>query len=331
MNKKGYIYIIQNPLFTDLVKIGMTEKSVSERLSQLNNTSLPEKFKLIKKFKVDNPYKVEQTVHKILNEYRHTGDREFFKVPVAKAISTIEKVSNTTPEQKEEKYFDQWKTMSKEEVIRLCCVKAGRIGFKKFEESVKEVSNDSVYNKMLRDLDKWEQESEDNDIMPRDELAQRPCDYLSTSLERRNEFVKGLEDQIMAIYYIFFSKKYKGSGTFTPWNMDDIINEAKSFWKEKRKDVKRVVSEGFLGIGRKEVWDVDITSSRDVMLDWLYANGYADFKGQTNWADLFYSIEDSRAQCFTIGTNYKAHMGEKKYYNTIRGADKRVKMSVDRS
>lgn len=48
------IYILKNPAFKDMVKIGITDRDINVRLKELNNTSVPKPFEVLYAVKVYN-------------------------------------------------------------------------------------------------------------------------------------------------------------------------------------------------------------------------------------------------------------------------------------
>ncbi len=78
----GYVYILSNPLFPGIYKVGMTVRSVPERIRELASTGVPAKFEAVAYYQVKHPRRVERKAHELLNTYRVSGDREFFDVDV---------------------------------------------------------------------------------------------------------------------------------------------------------------------------------------------------------------------------------------------------------
>lgn len=80
---RSYIYCITNPCMKDICKVGLTSKTLSDRLKGLNNTSVASCFKLEYYIEVnsDDRFKIEKNIHKdIVNEgYDRMPGREFFK------------------------------------------------------------------------------------------------------------------------------------------------------------------------------------------------------------------------------------------------------------
>lgn len=89
----GYIYVLSNPIFKNLVKIGMTNRSVELRIKELNSsTALPENFRLELLFPTKHPQKDERKIHSALQEFRHSERREFFNISLYSAYEVIKKI-----------------------------------------------------------------------------------------------------------------------------------------------------------------------------------------------------------------------------------------------
>ena len=78
----GTLYILGTHLYTkhgkEIVKIGITSGSVEKRISQLYNTSVPYRFRVIQEFETSNYAELEQSMHKIFDPFRINKSREFF-------------------------------------------------------------------------------------------------------------------------------------------------------------------------------------------------------------------------------------------------------------
>lgn len=89
---KGYVYILTNPSYKGVIKIGMTQKSVVERVRQLNSaTGVPTPFVVYHFVESDDCKKLEGDVHKMLAKSRTNNRREFFNVSPSKAKKIVEK------------------------------------------------------------------------------------------------------------------------------------------------------------------------------------------------------------------------------------------------
>ena len=76
----GTIYILTNPSFKGLIKIGHTTRNVEERVNELNSaTGVPTPFHIKLSKKVSNSQKTEAELHEYLHEWRINPRKEFFK------------------------------------------------------------------------------------------------------------------------------------------------------------------------------------------------------------------------------------------------------------
>lgn len=75
----GYVYILQNDSFTDLIKIGHTTRSIEERVKELNRaTGVPTPFRILHYWEIEDSHGTEQFLHNKFNVYRVNDNREFF-------------------------------------------------------------------------------------------------------------------------------------------------------------------------------------------------------------------------------------------------------------
>ncbi len=93
VDNSGYIYVLINPSFEGMVKIGKTTRDPNERAKELSaTTGVPTPFILVyyKQFKDCNIAETE--IHQILesNGYRVNENREFFKISSTEAIKLIQ-------------------------------------------------------------------------------------------------------------------------------------------------------------------------------------------------------------------------------------------------
>lgn len=86
----GFIYIMSNPAFPDLLKIGKSKKDpTQDRVSELNQTGVPEPFRVEYYAFVENEDALETLAHKHFSAKRPNKKREFFSIDCAVAINTI--------------------------------------------------------------------------------------------------------------------------------------------------------------------------------------------------------------------------------------------------
>ncbi|MGB1205118.1 MAG: GIY-YIG nuclease family protein [Chitinophagales bacterium] len=101
--KEGFIYILLNPSFTHLLKIGKTQRTAEKRAKELSNkgkTSLPVEYIVAYDILVSDCHLVEQLVHKKLAKKRINANREFFRIKLNVAVKTIETVLKDLESQK---------------------------------------------------------------------------------------------------------------------------------------------------------------------------------------------------------------------------------------
>lgn len=90
----GIVYILTNEAMPGFVKIGLTQSDdISQRMKQLDNTSIPMPFELYFAARVPDCRKLERTLHFVFGEKRARRSREFFKINPDLAKAVIELVA----------------------------------------------------------------------------------------------------------------------------------------------------------------------------------------------------------------------------------------------
>lgn len=90
----GFVYIMSNPAFANLIKIGKSKKDPTiDRVSELNQTGVPEPFKVEYYAFVGDDDGLESFLHSKFSQYRPNPKREFFAVSIPKGVSAIQKHS----------------------------------------------------------------------------------------------------------------------------------------------------------------------------------------------------------------------------------------------
>ena len=93
--KDEIVYVLTNPAFPNLVKIGITTRDqVQIRMAELYTTGVPLPFKCVYAGKVDNPKKVEGALHHAFLNSRVNPSREFFDIDESQAIAVLKLISN---------------------------------------------------------------------------------------------------------------------------------------------------------------------------------------------------------------------------------------------
>ena len=87
----GWIYVLSTRELPDLLKIGMTTRTVEQRAREINNaTGVAIPFGVRRCWRVSDPSRAERLVHSVLQRYRIREDREFFRVSFGVAAQSIE-------------------------------------------------------------------------------------------------------------------------------------------------------------------------------------------------------------------------------------------------
>ena len=93
----GFIYIMSNPAFPNLLKIGKSKKDpTTDRVNELNQTGVPEPFKVEYYAFVEDEDYLERVVHQKFASQRPNKNREFFNVETHEAINAIRLLANQT-------------------------------------------------------------------------------------------------------------------------------------------------------------------------------------------------------------------------------------------
>ena len=84
------VYILINEAMPGIIKIGWTDKSIEERMKELDRTATPLPFTCYYAKRVDDPTFVEQKLHQAFDEFRIRDNREFFRMSPDQAKAALE-------------------------------------------------------------------------------------------------------------------------------------------------------------------------------------------------------------------------------------------------
>jgi hypothetical protein len=110
----GFVYVLTNAAMPGFVKIGLTRKDdLSERLRQLDTTSVALPFECFYSARVPDCGKLERVLHRVFGDKRSRPNREFFRADpdLARLIIDLVKIEERpvsdaeqgiTPDQREE-------------------------------------------------------------------------------------------------------------------------------------------------------------------------------------------------------------------------------------
>lgn len=93
------VYVVTNPAMPGLVKIGITQKSIEQRLRELDQTGVPLPFECFYAAAVSDCRAVERALHEAFDDHRVRKSREFFRLSPEKprAIIRLLAIAEVTP------------------------------------------------------------------------------------------------------------------------------------------------------------------------------------------------------------------------------------------
>ena len=92
----GWVYILSTRESPNLLKIGMTTRSVEQRVKEINTaTGIAIPFGVRQCWRVSDPSTAERLIHGCLDQHRIRTDREFFRIDYFEARSKIQDVLST--------------------------------------------------------------------------------------------------------------------------------------------------------------------------------------------------------------------------------------------
>lgn len=95
---QGFVYILLNPTFPDLVKIGRTQNATEKRAKELRGTGVPTPFIVVYEEIVSDCKEVERRLHERYTGFRVSSDREFFRIPIKDAIKALQDEASNFPQ-----------------------------------------------------------------------------------------------------------------------------------------------------------------------------------------------------------------------------------------
>ncbi len=94
----GFVYILINPAFPKLIKIGETERNSEIRASELSRqTGVPEDYIVIYDELVSERKMVEDIMHTMFASYRSKRNKEFFDIAPKEAIRALQELACKFP------------------------------------------------------------------------------------------------------------------------------------------------------------------------------------------------------------------------------------------
>lgn len=96
----GVVYVLTNEAMPGLIKIGLTEGGLEQRILSLDNTSVALPFECYYAGRVEDAAQVEKALHTAFGDHRVRSSREFFELDPyrAKAVLELIAVEDVTPQ-----------------------------------------------------------------------------------------------------------------------------------------------------------------------------------------------------------------------------------------
>lgn len=118
----GYLYVLRNPAYPDLLKIGKTRRTPEDRAQELSaSTGVPDAFHVVYQLEMPDCDIAERLTHEQLKDFRHKADREFFRVSEQTAISVVNEIGASLLERHIKELEDALEETVKE--YRMCLVR----------------------------------------------------------------------------------------------------------------------------------------------------------------------------------------------------------------
>lgn len=91
----GFIYILSNVSMPGLIKIGRTDRTLEQRMRELNTTGVPTPFVLEHSTHTTNSLMAEKEIHAALSArgVRNSNSREFFRMDLNKAKQVVDAIA----------------------------------------------------------------------------------------------------------------------------------------------------------------------------------------------------------------------------------------------
>ena len=93
-DKKGFVYVLRNEAFPELLKIGLTQQQNWRiRIKKLYSTGVPLPFECLYACETEDCKSDEKLLHDIFDDYRINPNREFFKISSDKVIPLLKRLA----------------------------------------------------------------------------------------------------------------------------------------------------------------------------------------------------------------------------------------------
>lgn len=98
----GIVYILTNDAMPGIIKIGITESTIEDRIKSLDNTSLPLPFRFYFAIEAKRFKEIEKLAHNAFSDHRIRDNREFFRIDPERAVAALRIAGDKELKQKNE-------------------------------------------------------------------------------------------------------------------------------------------------------------------------------------------------------------------------------------
>lgn len=123
---KQIIYLLTNESMPDLIKIGMTDERLEDRIKELSrHTGVPLPFEVYFACEVEDMRKVEKSLHDAFMDHRINPKKEFFKINPERVISILRLLQkeDVTP------IIDEYEEVEEKKAVELAKERRSRFNF----------------------------------------------------------------------------------------------------------------------------------------------------------------------------------------------------------
>jgi hypothetical protein len=98
--KKGIVYLLSNPAIPNMVKIGITTRTIEKRMAELYSTGVPLPFTCEYAINVEDVDMIESKIEQIFAKQKVNPKREFYSIGIVEAKAFFELIENLSPGKK---------------------------------------------------------------------------------------------------------------------------------------------------------------------------------------------------------------------------------------
>lgn len=145
---KGWVYVISNKAMKGLIKVGHSTKDPELRAQELDHTGSPHPYMVEYEMLIQEPYRVEQAVHKVLSKF-HEG-KEWFRCTPEQAVAAIKQVAG------DKQILENFKLADRERAIALRRQEEAAKQARKMEEEEQQKRKTEIEQQRKQIYDQYE-------------------------------------------------------------------------------------------------------------------------------------------------------------------------------